>query len=85
MIFTPVAKHFCRTIEKEHLFISVQRNRGAPFKYTIELYKKWSDRLEIEKLNLEAENHELQKQEIEHKIKAKGTGYRSTPPIGFDS
>ncbi|WP_289141524.1 hypothetical protein [uncultured Brevibacillus sp.] len=76
IMYTPVAKNFCKLVKEEHVFISVMRSNGAPFKNLFQLYKKWTDRMEVEQL-------ELQKLEAERKIKQKGTDYQSTPPIGF--
>lgn len=76
LVFTPVGKSFCKIVRTEHLYISYSRGRGTPYKNIIELYNRWSDRLEVENL-------ELQKREADAKIKAKGDGYKSKPPIGF--
>lgn len=76
IVYTPIANHYCKLIEAEHVFISVMRSDGAPFKNLLALYRKWKSRLEVEEL-------ELQKMEVEHKIKEKGNEHLSVPPIGL--
>lgn len=76
IVFTPISRLYCDFIKKEHLLISVLRNQGAPYRNMIILFSKWEDRIEVEEL-------ELQNKENEHKIKEKGTGYKSSPPIGL--
>ena len=76
IVYTPLSKVFCDFVESEHLLLSVSRSMGAPFKNLVKLYKKWSDRREVEK-------YQLQIEEAKHKIKEKGTNYKSAPPIGM--
>ncbi|MGE6579005.1 hypothetical protein ACQKFM_29290 [Paenibacillus xylanexedens] len=75
LMFTPVARSYCKIIEEEHVLLSVMRNKGTPFKNVVELYNKWNDRLEVQAL-------ELQKSNVENKIKLKGNNHKSKPPIG---
>lgn len=76
VIFTPIGVHFCKFIRREHLLLSTYRTQGTPYKNIFDLYHKWRDRIDVETL-------ELQKQEADAKIRAKGDNYKSSPPMGF--
>lgn len=75
IVFTPIGRLYCEFIEEEHVSLSLIRSKGVPYRNLIELYKLWSDRLEVEQL-------ELQKFEAEIKIKEKGNSYKARPYIG---
>lgn len=75
IVYTPIARVFCKFIEDEHIVISLLK-QTAPYENLFKLYKKWKDRQEVEKL-------ELQKRDAEIKIREKGTGYMSSPSIGM--
>ena len=55
LVYTPVARHFCRLIEREHIFLSLLKSRGAPYKNLIDLYFKWKDKIDIEEDELQIE------------------------------
>lgn len=84
VMFAPVALTFCEFIESEKLALSASRSRGVPFKNLVELCLKWESRLEIERLQMEAQYLELQKREKEHRIKIQGDFHKSQPPLGQD-
>ncbi|CAM3060476.1 DUF4760 domain-containing protein [Paenibacillus sediminis] len=76
LLYTPSAMVFCDFVKSNHLWISILRAQGIPYKNLVSLYKKWSKRLEVEKL-------QLQMLETAHKIKQQGKDYGSLPPIGL--
>lgn len=75
LVYTPIAKEYCKMIEREHLLLSALRNKGAPYKNVVGLYMKWKDHLELEQM-------ELQKTQLEHKINMNGDNHKDIPPIG---
>ncbi|RED54782.1 hypothetical protein [Cohnella lupini] len=77
IMFTPISRTLCNFIKEEHLYFSVIRNIGSPFKNLIDLYFRWSERIEVNNL-------ELQKMEVENKIRQKGNRHKSRPPIGTE-
>lgn len=77
LVFTPTAKNFCKLIKRDHLVISVMRNRGTPYKNLLEVFNKWSARLEIEE-------DQLQIQEATNRIKEKEHVSKFKPPIGLE-
>ncbi|KAA8782523.1 hypothetical protein EC604_01500 [Paenibacillus amylolyticus] len=76
LLYVPTSKLFCEFISSNHVFISLLRDSGTPYKNLVSLYLKWSKRMEVEKLKLQVE-------ETQHKIKEQGTDYHSSPPIGM--
>jgi hypothetical protein len=77
IMFTPISKTLCNFIKDEYLILAVNRNLGTPYQNLINLYLKWSERIEVNNL-------ELQKKEVENKIKQKGSRHKSSPPIGTE-
>ncbi|WP_129692307.1 DUF4760 domain-containing protein [Gottfriedia acidiceleris] len=76
IVFTPVAKVFCEFIEREHVYISVQRSsNGVPFENLIRLYKDW-------KKNIESEKAKIEKLEAEKKMNTIGE-QKFKKPIGL--
>lgn len=64
LVYTPISGMFCNFIQREHIYITILRDAGVPYKNLVELYDKWYDKSELDKLT-------LQKEELEYKIKKK--------------
>ena len=75
ILYTPLAKHFCEFIKDNHVILSVMRHNGVPYKNLIQLYHKWTKRMEYDKAR-------LQKNEAKHKMKETKEAAKSTKSIG---